>query len=234
MNHNEVLYSRRMKTADLIASDSGLLSILQRLGIKLGFGDETVAETCSRYKLSTELFLIICNIFSNSNYEPKTDSLDENDIKHITDYLRASHKFYKEVCFPSIHKSIHMLVKELDSVSRQLIDKFYDDYDNEVSIHFSYEENVVFPYIDTLFNNAYSTNNGFRIAKFEENHSNIDEKLNDLKNIIMKYLPEDAATTLRFDILNSIYALERDLCKHSLIEEKLLIPLVDKFEKRNE
>lgn len=234
MSHNEVLYSRRMKTADLIAADSGLLSILQRLGIKLGFGDETVADTCQRYGLSTELFLVICNIFSHRNYEPKIESLDENDIKHITNYLRSSHKYYKEVCFPAIHESIHRLVKELDNVSRRLIDKFYDDYDNEVNIHFSYEENVVFHYIDTLFSKGCKQNNGFIIAKFEENHSNIDEKLNDLKNIIMKYLPEDSAPTLRFQILNDIYALDNDLCKHSLIEDKLLIPLVENFENRNE
>ena len=45
------------------------------------------------------------------------------------------------------------MVKGLDEVSRKLIDKFYDDYDNEASRHFEYEEKTVFPYIEakTIF-----------------------------------------------------------------------------------
>lgn len=233
MSNNKILYSRRMKLADLIAADGSLLSILQRLGIKLGFGEATVAEVCSRYGLSIELFLIICNIYSFRSYEPKIETLDDNDIERITQYLRASHHYYKTICFPGIHSSVHSLVRELDDVSRMLIDKFYDDYEQEVSNHFAYEENMVFPYIDSLFTAPVEGHTGFNISKFEENHSRIDEKLCDLKNIIMKYLPEDVAPALRFEILKDINALENDLCKHSLIEDKLLVPLVEKMEKRN-
>ena len=71
----------------------------------------------------------------------------------------------------------------------------------------------------------------FRISKFEDNHSNIGEKLNDLKNIIIKYLPEEYSSPLRFEILKDIYDIENDLRKHSLIENKLLVSLVQKIEK---
>ena len=73
----------------------------------------------------------------------------------------------------------------------------------------------------------------YHISKFEDNHSNISEKLNDLKNIIIKYLPEEHSSALRFNLLNDIYAVESDLRKHSLIENKLLIPLVEIMEKKN-
>ena len=125
-------------------------------------------------------------------------------------------------------------MKELDDVSRRLIDKFYDDYDNEVNSHFKYEEEVVFPYIEAVISNRSGNAGAYRISKFEKNHSNINEKLNDLKNIIIKYLPEDVAMTLRYEILNDIYALESDLHRHALIENKLLIPLVEKTERNNE
>ena len=59
MNKNTTIYSSRMKMADLLASDMSLLSILQRLDIKLGFGEATVAEVCREYGISTDLFLII-------------------------------------------------------------------------------------------------------------------------------------------------------------------------------
>lgn len=234
MSNNEATYTKRMKVADLLASDGSLLSILQRLDMKLGFGEATVAELCARYDISAELLLMICNIYSFSEFQPQIETLTSNDIKSITTYLRASHRYYTGVCFPAIHNNIHNLVRELDEVSRRLIDKFYDDYDNEVTNHFRYEEEVVFPYIESLTRNDGTIDDRYSISQFEHNHSNINEKLNDLKNIITKYLSEEYSSPLRFELLGDIYKIEKDLRKHSLIENKLLIPLVEKLEINNE
>lgn len=234
MSNKETYYTKRMKVADLLANDGALLSILQRLDIKLGFGEATVAELCTRYGISAELFLIICNIYSFGNYRPEVDILSENDIKSITTYLRASHRYYTGVCFPAIHENVHRLVKEIDEMSRRLIDKFYDDYDTEVSNHFRYEEEVVFPYIEELTGNSTRGNGKYSISQFEHNHSNINEKLNDLKNIIIKYLGEEFSSPVRFELLNNIYSVEKDLRKHSLIEDRLLVPLVEKLENGHE
>ena len=234
MSSKETIYTRRMKLADILASDNNILSILQRLDIKLGFGEATVSEICSRYGISENLFLIICNIYSFKEYQPEVGSLHEEDIIKIVDYLRVSHRFYTSIYFPVIHEKIHLLVAGLDEVSRRLIDKFYDDYDNEVSKHFVYEEEVVYPYIYSLLDNCVTDDMKYNIKQFECNHSNINEKLNDLKNIITKYLGEEYSTTLRFELLNDIYLVESDLRRHSLIENKLLVPLVEKLEKSHE
>lgn len=234
MSNNVTIYSKRMKVADLLASDNSLLSILHRLDIKLGFGEAKISDLCARYGISEELFLMICNIYSFHDYQPHIDILDKSDIKSITTYLRASHRYYTTVCFPAIHEGIHTLVKGLDSVSQKLIDKFYDDYDSEIINHFKYEEEVVFPYIEKLLENNRPIDTQYRIGQFEENHSNINEKLNDLKNIIAKYLDEKYSSPQRFELLNDIYSVENDLRKHSLIENKLLIPLVEKLEQSYE
>lgn len=219
--------------ADLVASDISLLTILQRLDIALGFGEATVAEVCAQHNISADLFLMICNIYSFRDYSPQIETLTDDDIRSITTYLRASHRFYSTICFPTLHNNIHRMVKELDDVSRRLIDKFYDDYDNEVTNHFRYEEEVVFPYIEELFAKDGCKENPYSIGQFEHNHSNINEKLNDLKNIITKYLNEEYSSPLCFELLNDIYSVEKDLRKHSLIENRLLIPLVEKMERSN-
>ena len=64
MGNNDTIYTRRMKVADLLANDGNLLSILQRLDIRLGFGEATIADICARYGISTELFIMICSIYS--------------------------------------------------------------------------------------------------------------------------------------------------------------------------
>ena len=234
MNKTTTIYSSRMKMADLLASDMSLLSILQRLDIKLGFGEATVAEVCREYGISTDLFLIICNIYSFRDYTPQVETLTKDDIKSITTYLRASHRFYTSISFPQLHSNIHMLVKELDEVSRKLIDKFYDDYDNEVTSHFRYEEETVFPYIERLTSGELQESSMYNITQFEHNHSNINEKLSDLSNIIIKYLSQETTSKLRYEILGLIHFISNDLQKHSNIEDKLLVPLVSKLEARHE
>lgn len=234
MNLNNTIYNKRMKMAELVANDISLLSILQRLNITLGFGEATVAEVCAQHNISTDLFLMICNIYSFRDYQPQIDTLTDDDIRNITTYLRASHKYYSTICFPALHNNIHKMVKELDDVSRRLIDKFYDDYDNEVNNHFQYEEEIVFPYIENLLNNRQNDNSEYNISLFEHNHGNVNEKLNDLSNIIIKYLNKDYTSQLRFEILSEIHLIGNDLLKHSNIENKLLVPLVEKIEQRNE
>ena len=234
MNKNNTIYSSRMKMADLVASDMCLLSILQRLDIRLGFGEATVAEVCAQHNISADLLLMICNIYSFRDYEPQIETLSSEDIKSITMYLRASHNYYRTICFPALHDNIHRMVKELDDVSRRLIDKFYDDYDSEVNNHFQYEEEVVFPYIERLLDNSMATGSEYRISNFGHSHGNVNEKLNDLSNIIIKYISGEYASQLRFEILSEIDNIGKDLLKHSNIENKLLIPLVGIIEKRHE
>ncbi len=230
MNNKGTIYTTRMKVADLLTSDGSLLAVLKRFNIKLGFGEATVQELCSRYGISAELFLAICNIYSFKEYTPEIEALDSNDIESLTNYLRVSHKYYTESSLPALHNKIHIMVKELDEVSRKLIDKFYDDYDNEASRHFEYEEKTVFPYIESLRKEK-DTDNSYSITEFEDCHSNIGEKLNDLRNIITKYISEQYSSQARFDVLDDLSNIENDLRRHSNIENKLLIPLVEKIEK---
>lgn len=72
----------------------------------------------------------------------------------------------------------------------------------------------------------------YSISQFEKNHSNIEEKLNDLKNIIIKYLPDTGSPELLNTLLFDLFELEDDFRKHTLIEDKILVPLVEQFEQK--
>lgn len=230
MRKKITLYSAHMKLADIISHDHELLPIIERLNIKLGFGDSDIAQVCKRYDLSVDLFLMICNVYSFENYTPNTSTLKITDIPHIVSYLRASHHYYIKNFFPSLHKNIHKMVQSCDEASQIALNRFYDNYDAEAANHFEYEENVVFPYIENLIQKNTSQKNEYSIEQFERNHTNIEEKLNDLKSIVIKYIPEENSNAARFEVVNNIFQIERDLMKHTLVENKLLIPLVSKLE----
>ena len=94
--------------------------------------------------------------------------------------------------------------------------------------HFNYDVEIVLPYIKNLSKNTYEK--GFHIEQYEENHSNIDDKLSDLKNILIKYFPNNNSTDIQIDVLTEIFQFEEDLIKHTRIEDKILIPYVHKKE----
>lgn len=115
-------------------------------------------------------------------------------------------------------------------MQQKIVGRFFGDYKAQVQKHFSYEEKVVFPYVRSLV--AGENSQGYSIEKFEENHSNIDETLNDLKNIVMKYIPDTCDMVLRYEVLYGIFRLEEDLKKHTVIEDCVLIPMVNRMEEK--
>ena len=120
------------------------------------------------------------------------------------------------------------MVEPCDDMQKKIVSKFVADYKLQVEKHFAYEEMTVFPYVRALKEGKMME--GYSIEQFEENHSNIDETLGDLKNIVMKYLPDTCDTVLRNEVLYRIYRLDEDLAKHTIIEDRVLIPIVNRME----
>ena len=88
---------------------------------------------------------------------------------------------------------------------------------------------MVFPYIQMLDEGKLPDN--YSIDLYEESHSDVDEKLNDLKSIVMKYMPETCDDNLIQNVLTCLYTLENDLSKHTYIEDELLVPMAESREK---
>ena len=228
MGNDRIVFSESMKLADLIEMNWKLLNVLSRFGIGLGFGENTINEVCQRQEIDVRSFLLICCIYTYEDYIPSSEMLAEADPLTIVDYLQNSHSFYMDKEFNSLEKNITAMVSSCDQMQKKIVARFFTDYKTHVVNHFSYEENVVFPYVRALV--AGKTHEGYTIEQFEENHSDIDEALSDLKNIVMKYLPDTCDTVLRNEVLYRIFRLEEDLAKHTVLEDGVLIPIVNRIE----
>lgn len=223
-----IVFSDSMKLADLVEVNFKLINVLSRMGISLGFGENTISEVCDRQGINRNSFLMICNIYTYDDYVPAADLLKGADPMTIVEYLHNSHSFYIDKEFAALEKSLNAMVEPCDEMQKKIVRKFFADYKAQVINHFGYEENVVFPYVRALMEGR--RQESYSIEQFEENHSNIDETLGDLKNIVMKYLPETCDTVLRNDVLYRIYRLEEDLARHTIIEDSVLIPIVNRME----
>ena len=229
------LISGNIKMADAIFQNHTLLTVLPRFGIGLGFGEKTVSKLCQDYGIDEEIFILICNIHTFDYYAPTDDELENLNIKSVLKYLDESHHYYTKKRISEIEVRLQSMNELCPSNHYKIINTFFCEYKLEIINHFTYEEQVVFPYIDQLING--NTPMEFHIEKYEKNHDNIDDKLNDLKSIIIKYLPEENSPNERDernDILRDIFLFEDDISKHTRIEEKIVIPIVKKIEQNYE
>ena len=225
-----IVFSESMKLADLIDVNFKLLKVLSRMGISLGFGENTIMEVCERQGIDLKSFLLICNLYTYDGYMPSAELMSGADPATIVDYLHNSHSFYMQKEFAGLEEELKAMVEPCDATQKKIVARFFADYKTQVKNHFDYEEEVVFPYIRALMSGQ--RHQSYSIDQFEDNHSNIDETLNDLKNIVMKYLPDTCDTVLRNQVLYRIYRLGEDLLKHTLIEDNVLIPMINKIEER--
>jgi regulator of cell morphogenesis and NO signaling len=103
-----------------------------------------------------------------------------------------------------------------------------------------HEEDIVFPYVlaveEICKTGVISDKNrkvygSFSILEYQKGHSDIEEKLMDLKIIMIKYLRPPLDVVVYHKIIQLLFMLEQDLNYHSRIEDKVMIPKMISMEK---
>jgi len=217
-----------MKMADLMNRDFSLSGVLERVGLSFGFGDETVHEVCSQAGVNTATFLLICNVYLSDDYVPSQEVLGQIDLRDVLRYLRLSHTYYQKTAVKSLSETLDALMSPCGDTHKMIISRFFSDYTLELSRHFEYEETVVFPYVEAMLDQ--NVTDDFSIGEYEQHHSDVQEKLDDLKKLIMTYLPRECDQQTIHAALSEIFTLETDLRKHTIIEDRILIPAVNHLE----
>lgn len=229
-----------MKMADVIHFNYSLLPVITRFGIDLGFGDKTVEEVCLDHDVNLDFFIEITNSFVDDEYIPQKD-LNTFSVKLIVDYLEKTHDYYLSEKIPELERMIdEMVVKSGAGAQKsELVKNFFREYRTELENHIEREELKVQPYVvevekayekGTLDEHLRQKISEYSIDDFANEHDNVEEKLYDLKNIIIKYLPPCPDKPLCNRILMELFRLEKDLNAHAELEDKVLIPKVSIME----
>lgn len=227
------MVSSFLKIADIVELDYHILPILFRFDINLGFGEQTIEQICRQKGINTNFVVEVLNVFLSSQYIPNKN-LKNIDIDDIITYLKNSHNYFINVQLNKISDTIAQICNLSENVENKiilLIQKFYKSYEHELLEHIHFEEHIVFPYIEKLQNGMIDKDLKFDIGKYTENHTNIEDKLNDLKQFFLKYLTFPISQQKHYEIVSDIFDFEKDIAKHEIFEEKVLIPKVLELEK---
>ena len=222
------LYEADDKMIDLISDNYSMLQGLGAFGIRLGFGDKTVTEVCREQDVDCHTFLTVVNFLINGYTPKETD--DRISVATLLAYLRASHHYFLDFQLPSIRKKLEASLTMGDNRA-ELILRLYDEYAHDIRLHMKYEEKTLFPYVEALMQGEQKPN--YNVDTFAKHHSDTTGKFQELKNIIIKYLPHDGLannqlTTTLYDIYNN----EEWLLNHSNVEEVLFVPAIRLLEQR--
>ncbi len=227
MNKFTPVLTPEMKMADLVHQNYRLLFVLNRLNIPLGFGEKTVEQVCLQNNVETKSFLTLCRVHTSPFLIEKHDLSDLLPAL-IVEYLQNSHHYFLKQRLPDICEKLNVALSGFPS--HDLILSFFEEYENEVTEHMEYENNVFFPYIQKLLNGEKVTD--YSVEEYKKRHNNIEEKLTDLSNLLLKYLSSFADSYLISNILLDLDLCNEDLNTHSFLEDEVLIPKIKKIENR--
>ncbi len=217
-------FTSNMKVARLVEANYRLLGVLARVGINGSFGEKTISEVCISSGLDPDTVILLCEVYTFPNFKPSMELLRRCHVGDILRYMHQSHDYYLNRAISEMEKAITKLLEPCQQKQQDVVWNFFRGYKAEVKNHFGFEEQEVIPYVQGLI--IGQSRPGFSIDRFEENHSNIDEKLGDFKNLVMKSLPAVCDNDIRLDLLVRIYALQEDLKCHTYIEDHVLVPMV--------
>lgn len=222
------LYEADDKMITLIRDNYNVLQALGAFGISLGFGNKTVREVCEQQNVDSYTFLTVVNFIING-YMHSGDE-ERLSVPTLMQYLRASHQYYLDFQLPFIRKELVDALAADDNMSR-LILRLYDEYAHAIHQHMRYEEKTVFPYVDALIRGKQVQN--YDVDMFSKHHGDTTSKLLELKNIIIKYLPDDGLSNNKLTAtLYDLYNNEEWLKIHADVEDKIFIPAIRNMEQR--
>lgn len=225
----------QMKMYDIVFDNPRILLVLEHLQIPLGFGEHTIEEMCRGNSINEHLFLTIANLYCcKDSVKIHAHRFDNSDATRMLQFLKTAHNYYLDEKIPKLKMLIEQKVQNSpDEKYSLIIQKFINDYSTEVYEHIKYENEIVFPYVESLLRQQKQQAAGFTIENFEKHHTNIEDKLIDLRSLLIKHVPVDYDSVVRRRMLFELYDLEHDINIHDYIENKILIPVVKSLEKES-
>ncbi|PLX23860.1 MAG: hypothetical protein C0599_03330 [Salinivirgaceae bacterium] len=216
--------------AEVIESNTQLLPVINRFNISLGLDNQTVEEICKKVDINLNFFLAILNTYQNPNYFHKLNPNDYS-ILEVVNYLKKTHAYYINYALPKLEKILQTLNVscQVHNGAVKLIHTFYQKYKEELIAHIEDEESRVFTYIGRLVETQ-KKESDFSILTFEKEHTNVEEKINDLKTLIVRHIPPTYNQNVANDFLIELSRFEKDISDHARIEDNLLIPMVKHIE----
>ncbi len=221
-------FSLNTRMSDLICDNYPLLLIITRYGIPIGFGEDTLGQVCEKHNLDADTLLLLLNFSRRDKTHTYTlKELSKVSMTSLLSYLSNSHSYFLDFRLPLLRQRLLSAISTCPQEVAFVIQNFFDEYVEEVRKHMNYEEKVVFPYALKLSEGEKVRQ--YNIKIFSKRHDQIELKITELKNLLIKYYPVPSGYELT-NVLHDIFTTEEDLATHNNIEDNIFVPYMKALE----
>lgn len=215
--------------ADLLCDHYCVFLLIFNFDIKLGMGEKTIKEVCQEHDIDVDTFIYLVEFLLNTDQTCHTSiGVQKLDISMLITFLKKSHSYFLEYRLPQIREHLLSALSTTSQDVEFVIKRYFDQYAEEVNQHMSYENEVVFPYVEELMKGNKSSS--YTIQVFEQKHDQVEMKMLELKNILIKYYIGGDPLMMN-NVLHELYTCGDELYIHNAIEDHVFIPCIKEVEK---
>lgn len=181
-----------------------VIPVINRFGIQLGVGDDTIEEVALKHQLDLDFLIVIFNTYIDEDYFPEK-KLKNFDVQLVLDYLQKTDEYILHGQLYNLQKHLNAFISISDSENKQL----------------------------TLLAKLFERFKEALTSEIEKGMMDSDyplELLIDLKTIIIKHLSGNYNINMCYAVVFSIDSLIKDLEQNDRIRKKVLQPMLKNLE----
>ncbi len=219
------------RLSDVITHEPSVIPVINRFGINLGTGDESVKEICDSHSLDCGFVLAILNTFVNDGYFPEETLLGFR-VSEIIGYLVKTDSYYRNYQLPNIRRHFTLLLGSAGGANASLdaMFRFYTELEHDLERRIDFDLNEWFPSI------IHAADGGSPSAvnpPATEGDSSVEDKLGDLKSMFIKHLSGSYDLNLCYAVIVAIITLEKDIRQNNRIRDHILLPISRTLQNRD-
>ena len=219
------LINQDTKLCDIILQEPSTITVLDRFGISLGVGDMRIGDACHEHDIDVNFFTTILNTYINESYFPQT-ALLAFSASRIIDYLAKTNEYYERNVIPNIERHFAFLISKTPAQNNNLVlmRQFFDEVKTELVQRIEDDRNKWFPTI--ALNEMRSIGKMPNPVKYVEDINDpIEEKIDDLINMLIMHLKGDYDHNLGYAVITAIFSLKKDIKQNNRIRNRILMPI---------
>lgn len=219
---------------DIVTGSPELAFVFERFNLCPAYNEGNIKEVSTRYDIEPGFLIKVLKSFEGSIHVQ--DEFRDVPIQAIMDFLSKTHDYYLDKKLPEIEQSFYHLFLQYKDTHPLLIllSNFFIAYKKELTKHIQREEEILFPYIQSLIkarcqgfksDELLEIMKSYSIGTFIAEHNDMESDLANVRKVIVDYSPAYSITPFPYRIfLIQLHLFENDLRKHAQIEDEVLVP----------
>lgn len=220
------IYNTNSRLSEAIMTHPSLIPVVNRLGVALGVGDDSIGSLCRARGIDPAFFLSVVNTFLDERYFP-ANPRDTFTLEKTIDYLAKTGVYYEQSLLPNIDRHFSSLMaRSGENNNLHLLRNFFDGMREQLGRCLRYDVEVLYPALA----GGWVPEGADAMAA---GHSEVEEKLHDLLYFFVSQLSGDYDRNLCVAVVSAVFSLERDIHQNNRIRQRILLPLIGEIRSRN-